>query len=212
MDPLVAVPVKDFASAKARLSGNVAPAIRRRLGIVLAEHTLEIVRAAGAVAAIVTSAPPALEWAERRGYLALHEGCGRGTGLDAAADVAAATAIAQGRAWLILHADLPLLRPAELIRAMELMAASQFVLCPSYDGGTNGFGGHDTTNFEYGPGSFHRHLAAVADRAHAVLSSVGLALDLDSADDLQTLLGHPDGAWLKAALARDSAGDLYAES
>lgn len=198
MDPVVAIPVKDFGSAKARLSSDHSEGTRRRLGRLLAERTLAVVRAAGVAPSVVTGDPTVAQWALHLGYGVIDEGHDRG--LNGAAMAAAAHATDQNRPWLILHGDLPLLQAGDVERVVEQLAAYQFVLCPSYDGGTNGFAGHGATTFAYGPSSFHRHLAHLAHRRVGVISSVGLALDLDSSRDFGLLLDHPDGEWLHAAV------------
>ncbi len=198
MDPVVAVPVKDFGSAKSRLASGLSEETRRRLGRRLAERTLAVVREAGVSPSVVTGDPTIAQWAVHLGYGVIDEGHHRG--LNGAAMAAAAKATDQDRPWLILHGDLPLLQAGDVERLFELLAAHQFVLCPSYDGGTNGFGGHGETTFAYGPSSFHRHLAHLAHCRVGVISSVGLALDLDSSRDFALLLDHPDGEWLRAAL------------
>ena len=102
-------------------------------------------------------------------------------GLDGAAGAVVA---ASRRSWAVLHADLPLLRPEDLVAVWEADAPA--VLAPSRDGGTSLFCGSGPMRFSYGPGSFPRHLARAPDAA--IVSRPGLALDLDTPADLATLL------------------------
>ena len=47
----------------------------------------------------------------------------------------------------------------------------------------------ETAGFAYGPGSFHRHLAAVSGGPVRVVVATATALDLDTPDDLAAAAG-----------------------
>jgi 2-phospho-L-lactate guanylyltransferase (CobY/MobA/RfbA family) len=70
------------------------------------------------------------------------------------------------------------------------------VLAPSSDGGTSLIGGVGQFDFAFGPESFHRHLARLAERTVNILTTVGTLLDLDKPADLEAAAAHPRGAWL----------------
>lgn len=96
--------------------------------------------------------------------------------------------------WAVFHSDLPLLTASEVTTVVGLPPGG--VLVPSPDGGTPVMGGvRHGFPFSYGPGSFHRHLRLLPE-AH-ILTSVGLALDIDGPSDLIAALSHPRGAWLE---------------
>ncbi|MDH3499036.1 MAG: 2-phospho-L-lactate guanylyltransferase [Acidimicrobiia bacterium] len=203
-EPLVAIPVKGFGSAKARMAPALTAAARATLSRALASRTVEVARAAGADPVVVTAEPEVIAWAAGLGARVIAEEESLGCGLSGAAATAAQVAHRSGRPWLILHADLPLLQPAELAAAIRAAVAGSYILCPSYDGGTTGFGGRDTIEFAYGPLSFHHHLARVGEARHVVHATPGFALDVDSPADLAVAAGRPEGAWLAALIDRRS--------
>ncbi len=183
---LVAIPVKAFAVAKARLADVLSPDKRERLGRTLAARAVATVAAAGAQPAVVTGDPAVTAWAQGRGVRVIPEP--DPGGLNCAATAATTTALDAHQPWFILHADLPWLEPDELAGALAHVAAGRYVICPSYDGGTTGLGGPGPFVFRYGPASFHRHLAIMGGSAHTVFVSAGFALDIDSPADLARLL------------------------
>jgi 2-phospho-L-lactate guanylyltransferase len=172
---LLALPVKPFSEAKRRL--QLEPSLSVRLGRALAQHTLDVIRAAGFDVGVVTGDGDVAEWAASNEAELFWEK--RPRGLNAAARLVAAGAARSGRRWGLLHADLPLLRPGDLN-----MAWDRPCLAPSYDGGTSLLAGVGADfSFSYGPGSFQRHLAACGGPATIVIRP-GLAYDLDSELDL----------------------------
>jgi len=147
----------------------------------LATRTVRAAVDAGTYVTIVTPDPAVRRWAE--GFDTRWIGEPTPGGLNAAA--AAGVSAAAGTPWLVIHADLPAITPADVIAAAGL-AVTGTVLAPSHDGGTSLIGGVVSSfPFAYGPGSFLRHLAAVDGRA-TVLVRPGLALDLDAPRDLAT--------------------------
>ncbi len=195
MTPVLAViPVKPFGVAKARLSGMLDAAARSRLGKAMAQRTAEIAGQAGAEPVIVTGDAAVTAWARGLGLGVLAE---QGDGLDGAATTGVGVATRGGRRWLVVHADLPLVRSTDLVAAIEATPADGCMLAPAIDGGTNVIGGSRTFPFRYGPGSFHRHLRSAAARGPvAVVARPGLALDLDRPTDLTAAARLPAGSWL----------------
>ncbi len=183
------VPIKPFGVAKARLSPVLNTRERRRLGQGIAARTVATVQATGAIPAVVTGDPGVMRWARRRGWRVVAEE--PGGGLDGAGR---ALVRAAGQApWAFLHADLPLLTVDDLTVAWEALAAGA-ILAPSHDGGTSLIGGRRPTSFSFGPGSFQRHLASVPTAK--VICRPGLALDLDTAEDLAVSRQLAGGRWL----------------
>lgn len=188
---LAAIPVKPFGVAKARLAGALDARARSATGRAIAERTATLAAAAGAHVAIVTGDPGVARWAAALGHDVIGEG-EHGHGLDGAA--LAATRYAAGRRlrWAIVHADLPLVTADDLRAVFE---AAPRAIAPSHDGGTNVITGSGSAfPFSYGPGSFHRHLAAAPDAV--VISRPGLAHDLDTPADLRIASSLQSGAWL----------------
>jgi 2-phospho-L-lactate guanylyltransferase len=205
---LAALPVKPFGVAKARLGPAVDAAARSRLGMAIAAHTGRAARDAGAEVAVVTSDRQVRRWASRCGFGVIGEPAGPGSGLDRAAAAAAAEADRRGLGWCIVHADLPLVTAADLA-AVLAVARSGPVLVPSYDGGTNLIAATGRSfPFAYGPGSFHRHLAAVPTAS--VLVRPRLALDLDTPRDLEVALALATDGWLaRLILGHSRAGRAF---
>lgn len=193
MSRIVAIPVKPFDVAKRRLSGALDPAQRQTLSVELARRTARAAIDAGAAPLILSADDAVSEWATNQGYDVLLD---EGSSLDDAAH--SATVFAGNEPWLFCHADLPLLRSDDLERAMALMSEGTWVLAPSSDGGTSVIGGIGQFDFAFGPESFHRHLARLADRTVNVLTTLGTLLDLDMPTDLEAAAAHPRGAWLNA--------------
>ena len=177
---LIAIPVKPFGVAKGRLSPVLNAAERSRLGRAVAAHTVGTALQTGERVAVVTGDDGVTAWARRLGTEVIREAAGGG--LNGAA--AAAVAAAGGGDWLILHADLPGVAPADIEAARQLRRSADYVVAPSYDGGTSLIAGRESFPFAYGPGSFHRHLRAAGGRARALVRT-GLALDLDTPRDYE---------------------------
>jgi 2-phospho-L-lactate guanylyltransferase len=190
--PLVAIPVRSFNDAMSRLAPALSDAQRARLAIALAGRTASRVRDAGADVVIVAGSAEVADWASRVGLAAVSQPA-EPPGLDAAARLGVETAQRNGRRAYVLHADLAWIVAADLRPAF---AAPGVVIAPSHDGGTALLGGIGPGfAFSYGPGSFHRHLAA-APRA-SVVTRPGLALDLDRPVDLELATSSWRGAWLQ---------------
>jgi len=183
VNPLIAIPIKPFGVAKARLRPKLNAIQRSLLGKSIALHTVATAQRTGARVAVVTADDGVAAWAADLGADVIREAPTYGTGLNGAAAAAVAHATELDTEWVILHADLPLLTTADLEAAFDLFHAGGYVLSPSYNGGTSLFIGKGSMAFSYGPGSFQRHLTSTAGRA-AALVRTGLALDLDTPQDL----------------------------
>ncbi len=192
MDVLAAVPVKRFFVAKRRLSPILDAAARARLGRDLAAHTISTVEKAGLDVVPLASDAEVAEWLSGRGWDPMVD---RGGGLDAAARDATLRAAAEGRPWMIVHADLPLVTPEDIRAAASVLEGGCSPIAPSDDGGTSLIGGHRPFEFAYGPSSFHRHLARSDDPV--VIVRRGLALDLDGPRDFEAAASLPAGRWLR---------------
>jgi 2-phospho-L-lactate guanylyltransferase len=174
------IPVRTF-DGLSRLASKASEAERAATMRRLVDRTASATISAGVTPVIVTADPDVASWAARQDIRVVAE---QGAGLDAAAASGIATVAAD--AWLVIHADLPHISPADVAIAAEL-ARCAVVLAPSHDGGTSLVGGSGRTfPFRYGPGSFRRHLFAVAGDA-TILVRPGLAIDLDRPQDIDML-------------------------
>jgi 2-phospho-L-lactate guanylyltransferase len=190
--PLIGIPVKPLAVAKARLAGDMEASTRRLLVRRCTERAITAALATGSRVAVVSDDPEITRLARDGGAMAIAEPR-PGRGLDGAA--AAVLAAAGDDQWFVCHADLPLLAVSDLSGCLEAVLRGRTVLAPSWDGGTNLVGGTGPFRFSYGPGSFHRHLAAATDPE--VVVRTGLAWDLDLAGDLPAMARLPAGWWLR---------------
>ncbi len=117
-----------------------------------------------------------------------------GMGLSAAATAGVSWAKNVTNSWVVLHTDLPLLTSGELGGVVEAVELGRDVIAPSSDGGTTLIGSVKTIDFSYGPGSFSVHVSKL--REPEIVTELGLLHDLDSPDDLRSILSHPRGRWL----------------
>lgn len=189
---MVGVPIKPFGVAKGRLHPVVDAPGRSRLGRAVAERTIMAIAASGAEPAVVTGDDAVAGWARAKGWKVIAEPPGEGLDGAARAVVAAAP-----DAWAIVHADLPTATPHDFLAVWDAFG-ERAVLVPSRDGGTAVIAGRGRFPFAYGPGSFHRHLGAVASAV--VVTRPGLALDLDTPSDLVSAGLLAGGRWLAALL------------
>lgn len=190
----VVIPVKAFASAKARLSPAVTPREREALAQSMAEA---VIRAAGPMPVVVVCDDPAVAtWAQTQGAEVRWT---PGLGLDGAVQAGVEWAAESGyNRVVVAHADLPLATDLQHLTGVH----SGVVLVPDRRAdGTNvislpadcGF------RFAYGPGSFHRHRAEATrlGLAVTVVDDASLAWDVDTPDDLVL----PSGQAVTAAMA-----------
>jgi 2-phospho-L-lactate guanylyltransferase len=161
----------------------------------MADHVTSTAESAGLLPVIVTDAPDVAEWGASRGLPTISDPAG---GLDSAGEAGIDWALLANSSWLVVHADLPLLRPADLEEMADVLEAGDDPIAPSSDGGTSAIGGRAPLALAYGPGSFRRHLARLA--SPRVVVRPGLTLDVDTPGDLQSARRHPAGAWLRGVL------------
>jgi 2-phospho-L-lactate/phosphoenolpyruvate guanylyltransferase len=187
--PVVLVPVKAFARAKARLAPTLDPAQRASLARVMAEHVLAA--ASPLPVAVVCDDDEVARWAAGRGALVLPE---PGRGLDGAVESGVRRlADAGAEEVLVVHADLPL--ASGLAR---LAGFAGITLVPDRrEDGTNvacvparsGF------RFSYGAGSFRRHQAEAArlGLSLCIIREPALGADVDVPADIPNVMAQWDG-------------------
>lgn len=164
------VPLRDL-TGMTRLAGVLDEDARAKLTRTLAERLTSAAQGAGMEVHVVTADDGVAGWASSLGANVVDD---PGDGLDAAA--AAGISLAGGR-WIVAHADLPLVT-ADALATVDALACDRYVLVPSLDGGTNVVAGSGAFRFAYGPGSFHRHLAA--HPTAAVCVAAPLSVDVDT--------------------------------
>jgi 2-phospho-L-lactate guanylyltransferase len=176
--PVALVPIRNF-TGMTRLSGTLNLDQRTRLSRTLASGVITAVAAAGLRVIVITSADDVAKWALEHKASVCED---RGNGLSEAAH-AGVSMIGTG-AWLVIHADLPLVSP-EAIEAVASEGASATVIVPSYDGGTTVVAGRGSFPFSYGIGSFQRHYASAPDAR--IIVSPELSIDIDTPHGLELI-------------------------
>jgi len=169
--PTVILPVRDF-DGMSRLSGVLSPKRRAELSRALCAVAAAAAHNAELNIVVISSSPDVVNWADGHELAVWSD---PGSGLSAAASTAV-TRMGPDP-WMVLHADLPLVTAAALRRVAETCEDAP-VLVPSHDGGTNVIASRGPFPFSYGPGSFHRHFAAVPDAL--IVSTAELSIDIDS--------------------------------
>jgi 2-phospho-L-lactate guanylyltransferase len=212
------LPVKTFRLAKQRLAGVLAAHEREELARAMAEDVLRALAASPDLAGIllVTGDPEARRLAARYGARVLLEEDERGH--TAASSLGARTLAQQRAAGMVqVPADIPLVTPedvAPLVRGHG--AAPSIVLAPARDGrGTNAVACSpaDVMPLRFGGDSFiaHRRRAQAHGIEPRIVRRPGLALDLDTPDDLAAFLAAPSPTRAYAYLVyRGVAGRLQA--
>lgn len=183
------VPLKAAAERKTRLAGALDSTAKAALAEDMAEHVIATLARVDAIGSIRVLSPasgdiPGTVWEPDHGK-----------GLNAELDrICAALA---GERLLIVHADLPLLGAedvAALIAAAE--AAGAAIATDRHGKGTNALAmrAAASVGFVFGPDSLARHLQRLPHAA--VLRREGLAIDIDTADDIAAARGAlPLGRW-----------------
>jgi 2-phospho-L-lactate guanylyltransferase len=166
------------------------------------EDVVAALQAVPALPAPVVVSPDREVWrrADALGCRVVEEPPGAGD-LNAAL-AAAAGRIGDGEPLLVVAADLPLATAAGLERVLAAAPAPVAVV-PSHDGGgTNVLAWREPASFapRFGPDSAARHLAVPG----AVrVDEPGLALDVDTAEDLRLVAGRLDPSLVTARRLRD---------
>jgi 2-phospho-L-lactate guanylyltransferase len=208
------VPVKNMGKAKQRLAGVLGARERRALFGAMLEDVLGALAASDGLAGIltVTRDPEARRLAARYGARVLVEAENRG---HTCAVSLAAHALAQEGAlgMLQLPADIPLVRPEHVAALLQAHGPAPAVtLAPSRDRrGSNAVACSppDLLPLRFGADSFLPHL----QRARAlgiqpqILARPGLALDVDTPDDLAAFLAVPSPTRAYAYLAESGIAE-----
>lgn len=173
--------MKSMDRAKGRLSGVLDAAGRRALAQQMLEHVLATLREAGLATVQVASAD-------------------EGTG-DLNADVTAAARRAEqqgARELLLVMADLPYLAASDIAALVEAGRTSDIVIAEAKDGGTNALLLRPPTVLQFAfatarpSAAFHADHARNAGIEPVFVRRPGLARDIDTPDDLRTLVSdHP---------------------
>jgi len=192
--PIAVIPLKAFHQGKERLSPALGAGDREHLARNTATRVLAACVAAGLDPLVVTGDEAVAHLAQDSGAATLPD---PGLGLDEAASAGVATA-GPGR-WCLVHGDLPLVTPADMLLVTSSLTEGRPVLAPARDGGTNVIAGTGPFRFSHGPASFHRHLAAAGPTTRIVIRA-GLTVEIDTPGDLVAAAQAEGGSWLEPYL------------
>jgi 2-phospho-L-lactate guanylyltransferase len=196
--PPIVIPVKPLDAALQRLAGVLGAPERRALQAAMLSDVLTAATAFARTTVVVTGDPLVAVLARERGAVVAPDR-NPPAGINAA--VTRGMLAVAGHAVLILMGDLPCATEADLRHiAASAPAGRGVTLAVSGDGtGTNAMmvAPPELIAPSFGAGSLARHLAAAeaADADCTVVTAPGLMLDIDTPDDLATLVrGGGDSA------------------
>ena len=186
------IPVKSLNEAKSRLATHLTLHQRENLVLDMLHHVLQALRESNVLeqVSVVSSDQRVLRQAQAWGAQAVVEEM---PGHNAALHAAALLELAAGTsALLTIAADLPLLHPGDIRMLAAQSAQHAVVLAPARDGtGTNAILVRPPLAVPYlfGANSLQCYQQAARQRepGSTLYRSIGLALDIDTIDDLDDL-------------------------
>ena len=185
--PWLVVLARDPAEAKTRLAAHLRPGERARLVQAMLEDVVEAAVAARIARVLVATESEVVRQTARRYGVDTIAVPPRGT-REAAASAFASAAAAGASAVAVVASDLPALRPID-VTALFRKGTSMTIAPDRHRRGTNALALRppDALAPLFGPDSFQAHVAAArqAGLVFDVVERAGLALDIDSAEDLQ---------------------------
>ncbi|MCT2594310.1 2-phospho-L-lactate guanylyltransferase [Streptomyces sp. N2-109] len=186
------IPLKPLSRAKSRLGATAGEALRPGLALAFAQDTVSAALGCASVrgVAVVTDDPLAAEALSALGARIVPDLPADGLNAALAYGTAQVRAHAPESAVAVLNADLPALRPAELLRVLNTASAFPRAFLPDAAGiGTTLLSALPGSELRpaFGGPSRARHLASGA--VEIALSDVpGARQDVDTAEDLRVAL------------------------
>lgn len=189
---MILLPVKNLAKAKQRLASALDQAARTELAqAMLTDVVAAIASFAGDEVALATSDPFAMELAGRYGFEVIRDeaNVSETDAIEMATRVCEARGI---KSTLVIPGDIPLIDASDIRAIYDASPDNGAVLVPSRDKrGTNAVLRRPASLFplRFGNDSFMPHLSAAigTNRSCVVLSLPGIALDIDTPEDLREL-------------------------
>jgi 2-phospho-L-lactate guanylyltransferase len=198
---VVLIPMKPLAAAKERLAPALSAEERRRLSLAMLADVIGAAREFERVW-VLNSDEDAADLSHEAGVEAVPDPA-PGRGLNSSLTAATRAAIGAGATGiLVVSADLPSVRADDLV---ALVTSPGVAIAPDRAGtGTNALwrAPGDLIDVAFGPNSLavHAELARAAGTPALVASRPGLALDVDTADDLAEAWRHGVGSATRKAL------------
>ena len=191
---MILVPVKNLATAKQRLAPVLDQPARTQLAQAMLTDVLETIATwkGRPAVSVVTSDPYALELAQRYDFGVIRDAVNQ----SETAAIEMATKVCGAEFTLVVPGDIPLIQSEELRKIIDAVPEEGTVLVPSSDRrGTNAVFRRPAGLFplRFGNDSFRPHLSAASatGKPCIVLSLSGIALDVDTPDDLCQLASAP---------------------
>ncbi len=186
-DVAVIVPVKPARDAKSRLAADLDAEARARLVRAMLTDVLAVIRDAHGGPLLVVSSDGSYDAIV--GRFEATRLADRDAGYNAAVALALGSPeVAAAGAALVIPADQPRARAADVAAVIEAIATHEVVLVPALDGGTGALGLRPpdaiTPTFGEASAASHRAAATTAGRALAELEAESLRHDVDTIDDL----------------------------
>jgi 2-phospho-L-lactate guanylyltransferase len=191
------VPLNVLSKSKARLSSMLTTVERERLTVAMLKDVLDALEGANRVhsVTVVSADTRAHRICTRHGASFLWEGKRRG--LNKGVRLAVRDAQLKGASSvLVIHSDLPLLKPLEVDFFIKQSQGYSVALTPSKDRrGTNALlmSPPNVIRPLFGRNSFQRHLSVARQKGARVrvLRLKGIGFDVDLPKDLATLMHRP---------------------
>ena len=214
------LPVKNIENAKQRLARALAPDERRQLFRAMVEDVVDALASSTRLAGImvVTRDPEAIRLAERHGARVLLEE--KNVGHTAASSLGATTLAKEGAVGMIqIPGDLPAVTPHDIDAVLTMHAKTPAItIVPSRDErGSNAVACSppDLLPLRFGEDSFFPHVSRAKRLSvePTIVRRDGIALDVDTPEDLQAFLTKPvDGRTYRYLVESGIASRLATEA
>jgi 2-phospho-L-lactate/phosphoenolpyruvate guanylyltransferase len=210
------VPIKTISNSKSRLAGVLSTTLRKEFVLAMIQDVVGALMRTPSLqhVAVVTSDPVAMRLAEAIGARIIPDGAD--DGYTAAVEKASTILFREGAtAVMTIPLDVPTATPSDIEEVIAAYERTRSVtLVPSRDRlGTNCvvLPVQSPMNVQFGVNSFARHVAAASAAAitASILDIPGLALDIDTADDLEFFLARQSQT-NAAKILRDVVGPIAA--
>lgn len=185
------VPLKLSGVRKSRLADLLPAPERARLADALADHVLDCLSHSIPIERIVILSPEA----PHRALVQWRPDAGNGVNVE----LQAMRRELEGP-LIVINGDLPLLAEDDVAALCDAAVEQGAALAPDrHDVGTNAIACLSAFEFAFGPSSFARHRQTAPGAA--VVKRIGLALDIDTPDDLRAAF---EAGWGGAGLGLDA--------
>ena len=200
------VPAKALDRAKGRLAALLSEDERRQLALAMLEDVVKALQAVPEIDSVAVVSPDAevLDAARALHAEAIEEPASV-RGLNQALAHGLAVMSSQPDALLVVLADVPGVKPADVKEVLDALAPDRgVVIAPSSAKGTSALALRppNVIPFRFGEQSFQNHKREAAARKieHTIVRNEAFANDIDEPADLKRLLEHPaetatTGSW-----------------